>query len=205
MSTQTSIFIGLPSEPEPVLQPSGVGISRFPSTHPGVFFQASFVEGDPGAESRRSGSQAAARGVCAIRDPAGDPPDRRGTHAAGLSETSGFGGGSRRLGERRGVEAVNQDEAWWASLPQPIRRRLVLLLTRDRAYSYLNKSLAVEITSTVRHMRSAAGEASGASAALRGKLRQYPHGVPLGDGDADGTDRSGPALELKRAVGHALA
>ncbi len=50
------------------------------------------------------------------------------------------------------MEVVKQYEVWWASLPRPAGRRPVLLLSRDRAYSYLNKFLAVEITSTVRRI-----------------------------------------------------
>jgi mRNA interferase MazF len=48
------------------------------------------------------------------------------------------------------VEALKQYEIWWAALPAPTGRRPVLLLSRDSAYSYLNKFTAVEITSTVR-------------------------------------------------------
>ena len=47
------------------------------------------------------------------------------------------------------MEAVKQYEVWWASLPQPAGRRPVLLLSRETAYSYLDKFVAVEITSTV--------------------------------------------------------
>jgi mRNA interferase MazF len=47
---------------------------------------------------------------------------------------------------------VKQYEVWWAALPHPIGRRPVLLLTRDEAYSYLNKFVVVEITTTVRQV-----------------------------------------------------
>ena len=47
---------------------------------------------------------------------------------------------------------MKQYEVWWASLPQPAGRRPVLLLSRDSAYSYLNKVLVVEITTTVRNL-----------------------------------------------------
>lgn len=50
------------------------------------------------------------------------------------------------------METVKQYEVWWATFPQPAGRRPVLLLTRDSAYPYLNKFLAVEITSTVRQI-----------------------------------------------------
>jgi mRNA interferase MazF len=47
---------------------------------------------------------------------------------------------------------MKQYEVWWASLPKPAGRRPVLLLSRNEAYSYLNKFVAVEITSTIRHI-----------------------------------------------------
>jgi mRNA interferase MazF len=45
---------------------------------------------------------------------------------------------------------LRQYEIWWADLPQPAGRRPVLLLSREDAYSYLDKFLAAEITTTVR-------------------------------------------------------
>jgi len=45
---------------------------------------------------------------------------------------------------------VKQFEIWWANLPKPAGRCPVLLLSRDDAYSYLNKFVAAEITTTVR-------------------------------------------------------
>jgi mRNA interferase MazF len=45
---------------------------------------------------------------------------------------------------------LRQYEIWWAQLPLPVGRRPVLLLSRDGAYAYLNKVVAVEITSTIR-------------------------------------------------------
>jgi mRNA interferase MazF len=50
------------------------------------------------------------------------------------------------------VEALKQYEIWWATFPDPIGRRPVLLLSRDSAYGYLQKYLAVEITSTIRNI-----------------------------------------------------
>jgi mRNA interferase MazF len=50
------------------------------------------------------------------------------------------------------VEGVKQYEIWWADLPKPAGRRRVLLLSRDDAYSVLNKFIAAEITATVRHI-----------------------------------------------------
>ena len=45
---------------------------------------------------------------------------------------------------------MRQYEIWWADLPPPVGRRPVLLLTRSRAYPYLNKVIVVEVTSTIR-------------------------------------------------------
>ena len=41
-------------------------------------------------------------------------------------------------------------EIWWADLPKPAGRRPVLLLSRNDAYSYLNKFVVAEVTTTVR-------------------------------------------------------
>jgi mRNA interferase MazF len=102
---------------------------------------------------------------------------------------------------------MKQYEVWWASLPAPAGRRPVLLISRNDAYSYLNKFVAVEITSTIRHI------------AVE---------VPLGRGEglltkcvancdnlrtvlrSSLTERIGQLsprryAELKRALGHALA
>jgi mRNA interferase MazF len=45
---------------------------------------------------------------------------------------------------------VTQYEIWWANLPKPAGRRPVLLLSRADAYSYLNKFIVAEITTTIR-------------------------------------------------------
>ena len=45
---------------------------------------------------------------------------------------------------------MRQFEIWWADLPKPAGRRPVLLLSRDDAYSYLNKFVVAEITTTIR-------------------------------------------------------
>jgi mRNA interferase MazF len=47
---------------------------------------------------------------------------------------------------------LKQFEIWWANLPKPAGRRPVLLLSRDDAYSYLNKYIVAEITTTVRNI-----------------------------------------------------
>ena len=52
----------------------------------------------------------------------------------------------------REVRTLRQFEIWWADLPKPAGRRPVLLLTRDDGYSYLNKFIVAEITTTIRHI-----------------------------------------------------
>jgi mRNA interferase MazF len=45
---------------------------------------------------------------------------------------------------------MRQYEIWWATLPPPVGRRPVLLLSRNSAYSVLNKVIVAEVTSTIR-------------------------------------------------------
>jgi mRNA interferase MazF len=101
---------------------------------------------------------------------------------------------------------VRQYEIWWASLPSPAGRRPVILLSRDQAYSYLNKFLAVEITSTVRNI--AQEVPLGRGEGLKGKcvancdnIRTVPRSALM-----ERIGRIAPARcpELKRALGHAL-
>jgi mRNA interferase MazF len=50
------------------------------------------------------------------------------------------------------MEGLKQYEIWWADLGKPVGRRPVLLLSRDGAYEFLNKVVAAEITTTIRHI-----------------------------------------------------
>jgi mRNA interferase MazF len=45
---------------------------------------------------------------------------------------------------------MRQFELWWANLPKPAGRRPVVLLSRDDAYTYLNKVIVAEVTTTIR-------------------------------------------------------
>ena len=105
------------------------------------------------------------------------------------------------------MEVVKQYELWWASLPQPAGRRPVLLLSRDQAYSYLNKYLAVELTSTVRRI---------AVEVPLGREEGLPRRCVANCDNIRTVSRSAllerigqlaprRRSELKRAVGHALA
>ena len=49
---------------------------------------------------------------------------------------------------------MKQFEIWWVDLPEPAGRRPVLLLSRNDAYEYLSKFVAVEVTSTIRNIAS---------------------------------------------------
>jgi mRNA interferase MazF len=101
---------------------------------------------------------------------------------------------------------MKQYEIWWADLPEPAGGRPVLLLSRDDAYSYLSKFIAVEITSTIRRIASEVmlGEEEGlprVCVANCDSLRMIPRGSL--------TNRMGrvaPAREpeVKRAMGAAL-
>jgi len=105
------------------------------------------------------------------------------------------------------VEAVRQFEIWWAALPEPAGRRPVLLLSRDAAYSYLNKFIAVEITSTIRNVAVEVplGRAEGLPqkcAANCDNIRTISRSTLSKRIGELSTARH---TEVKRALGHALA
>jgi mRNA interferase MazF len=104
------------------------------------------------------------------------------------------------------MERVKQFEIWWADLREPAGRRPVLLLSRNDAYDYLSKFIAVEVTSTIRQIASevSLGEEEGlpkVCVANCDNLRMVPR-LSL-------TNRAGSLaperwVEVKRAVGAAL-
>lgn len=105
------------------------------------------------------------------------------------------------------MEVVKQYELWWASLPHPAGRRPVLLLSRDGAYDYLNKFLAVEITSTMRSIAVEVplGRSEGLSqrcVANCDNIRTVSRSVLV---KRIGQLAARRVPELKRAVGHALS
>lgn len=104
------------------------------------------------------------------------------------------------------MEAVKQFEIWWADLPRPAGRRPVLLLSRDDAFSYLNKFIAAEITTTVRDIpvEVPLGKSEGLPkrcAANCDNLRTIPKRALKGR-----ISRLSPQRvnEVRRAVGYAL-
>ena len=101
---------------------------------------------------------------------------------------------------------MKQFEIWWADLPEPVGRRPVLLLSRNDAYDYLSKFIAVEITSTVRGIASevALGEDEGlpkACVANCDSLRMIPRSSLTRLAGQLAPERW---VEAKRAMGAAL-
>jgi mRNA interferase MazF len=101
---------------------------------------------------------------------------------------------------------MKQYEVWWAELPGPAGRRPVLLLSRDSAYEYLNKVLAVEITTTIRGI--ATEIVLGRSEGLRKRCVANFDNIRTVSRTAlvkrAGALNPGRRLEVKRAVGYAL-
>jgi mRNA interferase MazF len=105
------------------------------------------------------------------------------------------------------MEAMKQYEVWWAALPAPAGRRPVLLLSRDSAYSYLNKFTAVEITSTIRNIAvevplGRAEGMPGRCAANFDNLRTVSRAALQRRAGSISANRH---AEIKRALGRALA
>jgi mRNA interferase MazF len=101
---------------------------------------------------------------------------------------------------------LRQFEIWWADLPKPAGRRPVLLLTRDDGYSYLNKFIVAEITTTIRNIpvEVQLGKRDGLSApcvANCDNLRTVRREVLAERISKLGASRQ---AEVKRAVGYAL-
>jgi mRNA interferase MazF len=102
---------------------------------------------------------------------------------------------------------MKQYELWWASLPEPAGRRPVLLLSRNEAYSYLNKFAVVEITSTIRRIAVEVplGPLEGLPAkcvANCDNMRTVPRSALT---KRIGQLASRRHSEVKRALGHAFA
>jgi mRNA interferase MazF len=94
---------------------------------------------------------------------------------------------------------LKQYDLWWASLPEPVGRRPVLLLSRNEAYSYLNKFVAVEVTSTIRCI---------AVEIPLGRPRVCPRNAwPIATALTTRIGQLSPRRrsEIRRALGHAFA
>ena len=102
---------------------------------------------------------------------------------------------------------MKQYEIWWANLPAPAGRRPVLLLSRNSAYQYLHKFLVMEITTTIRgiaeEVRLGRGEGLPKPCVANcDNLRTVARSALL---KRAGVLAAGREIELKRAIGHALA
>jgi mRNA interferase MazF len=101
---------------------------------------------------------------------------------------------------------MKQYEIRWASLPAPIGRRPVLLLTRTPAYAYLNKVIVAEVTTTIREIAQEVvlDRAEGLKSKSVANLDNI-HVVPTSVlGDRLGALSQNREREVKRALGHAL-
>ncbi len=101
---------------------------------------------------------------------------------------------------------MKQFDIWWAELKEPSGRRPVLLLSRDDAYQYLSKFIAVEITSNIRGIASEIplGEAEGLPkpcVASCDNIRVVPKNYLTKRAGELAPERR---VEAKRAVGAAL-
>jgi mRNA interferase MazF len=101
---------------------------------------------------------------------------------------------------------MRQYEIRWASLPEPIGRRPVLLLTRTPAYAYLNKVVIAEITTTIRGIAQEVplGPDEGMSRRSVANMDNI-HVIPKAAvGDRLGRVAVAREREVKRALGYAL-
>ncbi len=101
---------------------------------------------------------------------------------------------------------LNQYEIWWARLPHPVGRRPVLLLSRNSAYTVLNKVIVAEVTSTIRDIpvEVRLGPKEGLSRRSVANLDNV-HVVALSDlASRIGMLSASRVSELKRALGYAL-
>ncbi|MBN1607911.1 MAG: type II toxin-antitoxin system PemK/MazF family toxin [Polyangiaceae bacterium] len=101
---------------------------------------------------------------------------------------------------------MNQYDIWWADFPDPVGTRPVLLISRDPAYEYLNRVLAVEVTSRARGIPQEVplGTREGLPhpcVANLDNLRAVPKGALSARAGRLGQRR---IPEVKRALGYAL-
>jgi mRNA-degrading endonuclease toxin of MazEF toxin-antitoxin module len=92
---------------------------------------------------------------------------------------------------------MKQYELWWATLPAPAGRRPVLLLSRNAAYSYLNKFATVEVTSTIRRIAVEVLPRRGIHGQMCGQLRPHKDRSPFRPDQADWPIAATPAFRDK--------
>jgi mRNA interferase MazF len=101
---------------------------------------------------------------------------------------------------------LKQLEIWWASLPEPVGRRPVLLLSRSSAFSYLSRVLVAEVTTSVRAIPQEVtlGRREGLAKPCVANLDAL-RTLPLGCLTARlGRVALSRQVEVKRALGHVL-
>ena len=106
----------------------------------------------------------------------------------------------------RAQSAVKQFEIRWVTLPSPIGRRPILLLTRTSAFGYLNKVIVAEVTTTIRDIPQevALGPEEGLKQRSVANLDNV-HVVPKAAiGERIGQIAHTRVREVKRALGYAL-
>lgn len=101
---------------------------------------------------------------------------------------------------------MKQYELRWVTLPEPIGRRPVLLLTRTAAYQYLAKVLVAEVTTTIRGIPQevALGRSEGLTRPCVANLDNVHVVAKARLGELIGTLPSRRQEEIKRALGYAL-
>ena len=102
---------------------------------------------------------------------------------------------------------MKQYELRWASLPEPAGRRPVLLLSRTPSYQYLSKVMVAEVTTTIRHIPQevALGRREGLAQRSVANLDNVHVVAKAWLGARIGTVRPAREIEVKRALGYALA
>lgn len=101
---------------------------------------------------------------------------------------------------------MKQYEIWWATLPLPVGRRPVLLLSRTPAYAYLNKVLVAEVTTTIRGIPQEVmvGRPEGLPSASVINLDNLHTVSKKQLAKRAGSLRPAREIEIKRSLGHAL-
>jgi mRNA interferase MazF len=101
---------------------------------------------------------------------------------------------------------MKQYEIRWATLPAPVGRRPVLLLSRTPAYGYLNKVIVGEVTSTIRGIPEevSLGRQEGLTRPSVVNLDNVHVIAKTRIGDRLGTLSAGRERDVKRALGYAL-
>ena len=101
---------------------------------------------------------------------------------------------------------MRQYELRWASLPGPIGRRPVLLLSRTPSYAYLDKAIIAEVTTTIRQIPQEVplGRREGLTRPSVANLDNLHVVARAWLGARIGMLAPAREIEIKRALGYAL-